>query len=160
MNKVKQLREERDMTQAELSELSGIAQDRISRIESGKILTIQAKTKQRLAFALKVDASYFDEIDDGSLSDNHGIPTKIQIDQHKTAKETARNYLQNHNDSRLQYLFRLGFYAYFVPEDQTWYVYDSRKFQIHALEDDAFNDVMNIAENALIALIPTLIQQY
>ena len=51
--RIKEIREQVGMTQAELSEKSGLSQEHISRIENGKF-TPNVKTADRIASALGV----------------------------------------------------------------------------------------------------------
>jgi len=52
--RLKELRVERMVSQDQLHELSGVARDTISRIESGRTTNVQYKTIKRLADALEV----------------------------------------------------------------------------------------------------------
>jgi transcriptional regulator with XRE-family HTH domain len=56
-NRLKEVRKEKNITQVELSEKTGIGQDRISRYEQGKPMTIE--TMKRIVQALDVSADYF-----------------------------------------------------------------------------------------------------
>lgn len=61
--KVKELREERDMTQEELAEKSGVSRTIISGLENGTARATTTKTLLKLAKALSVtvDCLFFDE---------------------------------------------------------------------------------------------------
>lgn len=61
-NRLKEVRKEKKITQVELSEKTGIGQDRISRYEQGKPMTIE--TMKRIVQALDVSADYFLELVD------------------------------------------------------------------------------------------------
>ena len=56
-NRLKEVRKEKKLTQVELSEKTGIGQDRISRYEQGRPMTIE--TMKRIVQALDVSADYF-----------------------------------------------------------------------------------------------------
>ncbi|MCF7924811.1 MAG: helix-turn-helix domain-containing protein [Candidatus Izimaplasma sp.] len=55
--KLKELRIEKQMTQKELSELSGVPQEQISRYERGRSMT--EETIKKIVKALNVNADYF-----------------------------------------------------------------------------------------------------
>lgn len=52
--KIKELREKRKLSQAELAELSGVSRPTISRLESGEDVVINSRTLEKLAKALEV----------------------------------------------------------------------------------------------------------
>ena len=56
--KIKELREKRKMSQAELSELSGVSRATIIRIENDADVIVNTKTLQQLAEALNVTVKY------------------------------------------------------------------------------------------------------
>jgi transcriptional regulator with XRE-family HTH domain len=60
-SRLAQIRGERDLTQAQLSKLSGVKLGTISGIESGRIKRPQARTLGRLARALKCTIADFFE---------------------------------------------------------------------------------------------------
>lgn len=56
--KIKELREKRKMSQAELSELSGVSRATIIRIENDADVIVNTKTLQQIADALNVTVKY------------------------------------------------------------------------------------------------------
>lgn len=56
--RLRELRESRNLTQSALSELSGVPQPTISRIEGGNTTAIDLGVLERLANALEVDAAF------------------------------------------------------------------------------------------------------
>lgn len=59
MNKLRQIREEKKMTQEKLSQLSNVSRVTISNIESGTVKNINLGTLRKLAEALDVPIGYF-----------------------------------------------------------------------------------------------------
>ncbi|RXG21039.1 helix-turn-helix domain-containing protein [Leeuwenhoekiella aequorea] len=59
---IKQHREEQNMTQTDLSKLSGVEKSSISRIESGEYLEFQLKTIVKLFVALKIPFATLDDL--------------------------------------------------------------------------------------------------
>jgi transcriptional regulator with XRE-family HTH domain len=55
--RLKQLREEKNLTQKQLSDLSGVPQEQISRYERGRSMT--EETIKKIVKALEVNADYF-----------------------------------------------------------------------------------------------------
>ena len=53
------LREQKNMTQEELSRISGVSRSIISGLESGRAKQTTVKTLEKIADALGVDISYF-----------------------------------------------------------------------------------------------------
>jgi transcriptional regulator with XRE-family HTH domain len=52
--KIKELREKRKLSQAELAEMAGVSRPTISRLESGEDVVINSRTLEKLAKALEV----------------------------------------------------------------------------------------------------------
>ena len=65
-DRVRQKRQELDLTQAQLAAATGIKQFHISRIESGDIRDIKGETLRRLARALHVTSDFLLEIEDAA----------------------------------------------------------------------------------------------
>jgi len=63
-DRLRQRREELGLTQAQLSERTGIRQFHISRIEGGGIRDVKGETLRRLALALRVSADFLLGMDD------------------------------------------------------------------------------------------------
>ena len=55
MNRLKEIREERNMSQVKLAELSGITRQTIAKIESNPQANIKVDTLKKLAHALSVE---------------------------------------------------------------------------------------------------------
>ena len=58
MYKIKELREKRNISQAELSRLSGVSRATIIRIENDENVSVNSKTLSHLAEALNVTVKY------------------------------------------------------------------------------------------------------
>lgn len=58
MYKIKELREKRNISQSELSRLSGVSRANIIRIENQEDVVVNTKTLQKLADALNVSVKY------------------------------------------------------------------------------------------------------
>ncbi len=58
MYKIKELREKRNISQSELSRLSGVSRANIIRIENDEDVVVNTKTLQKLADALNVTVKY------------------------------------------------------------------------------------------------------
>ena len=65
--RIKLLRLERGLSQADIEKASGICRSHISKIESGKVGNPGLHTLERLAMALKISVSYLFHFDEKSL---------------------------------------------------------------------------------------------
>jgi HTH-type transcriptional regulator, cell division transcriptional repressor len=68
-DRVRQRRDELELTQEQLAAVTGLKQFHISRIESGDIKDVKGETLRRLARALRVTADFLLEIDETEESE-------------------------------------------------------------------------------------------
>jgi HTH-type transcriptional regulator, cell division transcriptional repressor len=68
-DRVRQRRDELELTQEQLAAVTGLKQFHISRIESGDIKDVKGETLRRLARALRVTADFLLEIDEAEESE-------------------------------------------------------------------------------------------
>jgi transcriptional regulator with XRE-family HTH domain len=68
-DRVRQRRNELELTQEQLAAVTGLKQFHISRIESGDIKDVKGETLRRLARALRVTADFLLEIDETEESE-------------------------------------------------------------------------------------------
>lgn len=97
--KLKQLRVSKNITTYELSELTGIPQSTISKMENGK-RKIEAESLQKLADALSVSVNeFFDEEDNKSIKEKTDKSIKKDlpvIPEEFTNPDEARTYVDKH----------------------------------------------------------------
>lgn len=83
--KLKGLRQKRDMNQTQLADASGITQATISRIESGEVKQLKSEALKKLAEALEVTVDYL------VGKTNKLTPSDI-VDSDPTARQIFRGY--------------------------------------------------------------------
>ncbi|MBW5456571.1 MAG: helix-turn-helix transcriptional regulator [Clostridium botulinum] len=94
--KLKQIRTNKNITTYELSELTGIPQSTISKMENGK-RKIETESLQKLAVALGVSVNEFFDEEDHSSEENIKLNKKDEKDIKKALNETL-DQLENSQD--------------------------------------------------------------
>lgn len=94
--KLKQIRTNKNITTYKLSELTGIPQSTISKMENGK-RKIETESLQKLADALGVSINEFFDEGDTSSEDNIKLTQKDKKDIKKALNETL-NHLEDSQD--------------------------------------------------------------
>ncbi|ABK60853.1 helix-turn-helix domain-containing protein [Clostridium novyi] len=107
--KLKQLRISRNITTYELSELTGIPQSTISKMENGK-RKIEAESLQKLADALNISVN---EFFDSSFKDS----TSESFDEDIRRIERARNKMPLKDKEKMMKILEASFEDYFDDEE-------------------------------------------
>lgn len=113
--KLKSIRIKKGLTTYQLSELTGIPQSTISKMENGK-RKIEADSIQLLAKALNVPTSaFFDS--ENLISENNSTTKENIIDEDIRRIERARSKMKLEDKEKMMRILELSFEEYFDDED-------------------------------------------